>query len=119
MLSPENIFAALGRAITLTDQAGASVELTQAVTLVGDIQQAIGNNYNKPNELAAANVRHATGLHCPIDSEVDRMPYSRDEMVAKAREWCWSHHKNDGTSPDHYHTSLGLLVDFITDHFPK
>jgi len=44
---------------------------------------------------------------------------TREQMINKAHSWAWVHHKNEGTSKDHYHTQLGLLVDFITHHFPE
>lgn len=57
MLNQEEIYAALGLAMQKIEAAGASVELTNAVIVVGDIRRAIGNRWNPADEYAAQRVR--------------------------------------------------------------
>lgn len=59
MLTQDEIHAALGLAMQKIEAAGASVELTAAVTIVGDCREAVGNKWNPANEYAARRVRDA------------------------------------------------------------
>ncbi len=58
-LNKEELFAALGIAMEKIEAAGASVPLTEAVIIVGDIRSAIGNKWNESQKEAADRVRQA------------------------------------------------------------
>ena len=46
------IYATLSKLMGKIEVCGASPELTDAVSLCSDLQQAVGNKYNPPNEEA-------------------------------------------------------------------
>jgi len=56
-LNQEELYAALGLAMEKIEAAGGSRELTDAVVIVGDIRQSIGNRWNRADEYAAQRVR--------------------------------------------------------------
>lgn len=56
-LSQGDLFKALGLAMEKIKSAGASVALTEAVTIVGDVRSAIGNQWNPAQASAAERVR--------------------------------------------------------------
>ncbi len=56
-LNQTELYAALGKLIDRIEGCGASTELTDAVVLASDIKQAVGNEWNAPNEYAAERVR--------------------------------------------------------------
>ncbi len=56
-LDQSELHAALSRLIDKIEGCGASTELTNAVTFASDIRQAVGNEWNEPNEFAAKRVK--------------------------------------------------------------
>jgi hypothetical protein len=56
-LNQGDLFKALGLAMEKIEAAGASVALTEAVTIVGDVRSAIGNQWNPAQATAAERVR--------------------------------------------------------------
>lgn len=62
-LNQEEIYAGLTKLIRYIEQCGASTELTNAVVFASEIKQAVGNQWNKPNEMAAQHVKLICGTH--------------------------------------------------------
>ena len=58
-LTQDELHAALGALINRIEACGASPELTAAVCLASDIRQAVGNEFNPPNEYAADRAKAA------------------------------------------------------------
>jgi hypothetical protein len=56
-LNQTELYAALDKLIDRIEGCGTSTELTNAVVLASDIRQAVGNEWNVPNEFAATRVR--------------------------------------------------------------
>lgn len=54
---PEFLFAALGEIVNRIELCGASIELTNAVSLASDLRQAIGNQWNYANTFALKRVQ--------------------------------------------------------------
>lgn len=57
-LSQDELFEALGLAMEKIEKAGASIALTDAVMIVGDIRASIGNKWNPAQPEAASRVRN-------------------------------------------------------------
>ena len=55
----ELAYQALRELVNRIERCGASVELTHAVTLAADMQQAVGNRWNPRDKYAEARVRHS------------------------------------------------------------
>jgi hypothetical protein len=52
VIEPDLVHKALGEITKRVESLGASTELTQIVVLIGDLRQAIGNQYNLPDPYA-------------------------------------------------------------------
>lgn len=67
-LTQEEIYEALGLAMQKIEAAGASVALTDAVVIVGNIRSAVGNRWNRPSADYARMVREKLSPRPDVDA---------------------------------------------------